>query len=442
MADRQALKLGLTALLSIQALAAADEVRGAEADLLKRATAIVFENYRSIQNYTCVETVQRDYYRPVASTLPRSCPVLLEQRQHPTMDMVLKLMSMDRLRLEVTTTEKGELLSWAGAKKFEEGTIDRIVREGPMGTGAFGSYLDVIFNHDVRTFVPQGETVVNGRRAKVYSFRVAASDSHYRMKLKDGNSWHMSAYLGEVLVDAETAEPLRLTLRTLELPLTTGMCQAVSTLDFSRVPMGGRDLVMASNATQRFIYPDGSETENTTRFSSCREYVGESSVKFFPEATAYRSDESKDVAPVAVDRIPSWIRFKMELTTPIDSDTAAHGDPFTGRLAEPLLDGKRVLAPRGARVEGRVSLLKVNYLQTPGVWFGLTPETIEIQGTKVPFPARLSVTPGGEAVQRRKGMRIYLPRPGEHSGTFEVPGLHAVLQRGFVSEWVTVPAPR
>jgi hypothetical protein len=39
-------------------------------------------------------------------------------------------------------------------------------------------------------------------------------------------------------------------------------------------------------------------------------------------------------------------------------------------------------------------------------------------------------------------MTIYLPPPGEHSGMFQVPGLHAVLERGLVSEWVTVPRPQ
>ena len=427
-------------LLVIPVLGVLTGAEGEWTNVLKRAAANVVANYRSIQNYTCVETVQRDYYRPAASTLPRACSVLLEQRRHPTIDMMLRLVSMDRLRLEVTTTESGELISWVGAKKFEEASIDRIVREGPMATGAFGSYLDVIFDHDVKTFSSHGDAIMNGRRVLAYSFQVAATDSHYKMKLKD-DTWYVSAYEGDLLVDAETAEPVRLNLRTLELPLASGICQSTATVEFSRVPMGGRQLLLADHATQRFIYPDGRETENTIRFSACREYVGESTVKYLPAAATTSGAEKKE-APAEVESIPSWIRFKMELTAPIESDTAAHGDRFTARLTDPLLDGKRVLAPKGARVEGRISRLQVSYWEKEEVWFGLTPETIEIRGSKVPLPARLSANPAGDSARRRKGMRIYLPAPGEHSGMFQVPGSHAALERGFVSEWVTVPRPK
>jgi hypothetical protein len=212
-------------------------------------------------------------------------------------------------------------------------------------------------------------------------------------------------------------------------------------MDFSRVSMGSKELLMATYTTQRFIYPDGRETENTTRFSNCHEYVGESTVKFFPEAQPVATGTATKEESVA-EAIPTWIRFKMELTAPIESETAAHGDPFHARLAEPLLDGKRTLAPKGARVEGRLSALHIDYGQHPETWFGLTPETIEIRGEKVPFPARLSVNPSGQAALRGKGMRIYLPAPGEHSGMFQVTGAHAVLRRGLISEWVTVPRPR
>jgi hypothetical protein len=438
MVYRQALKVLLATLLAAPLAGVAAGAESEWLDVLKQATAKVLANYRSIRNFTCVETVQRDYYRPTAATLPRACPVLLEQRKHPTMDLVLRLVSTDRLRLEVTTTRAGEIISWVGAKKFEDASIDKVVRDGPMGTGSFGSYLDVIFEQDVKTFVPNGEAKVNGRRALAYSFRVNAADSHYRMKLTHADEWYTSAYEGDLLVDAETAEPVRLSLRTLDLPEAAELCQSMSTLDFSRVPMGAKQLLLASHASQRFIYPDGRETENITRFSSCREYVGESSVTFSPEPEPATSAPQKDTLAV-VDSIPSWIRFKMELTAPIESDTAAHGDRFTARLTAPLLDGKRVLAPKGARVEGRLSLLQVDYGQKEEVWFGLTPETIEIRGSRVPFPARLSQGPDGEGQRRQKGFRIYLPPPGEHSGMFQVPGSHAVLRRGLVSEWVTVP---
>jgi hypothetical protein len=58
----------------------------------------------------------------------------------------------DRLRLDVTITHRGEIYSWVGASKFEDGSIDEIVKQGPFGTGSFGALLAVIFEQDPRRF--------------------------------------------------------------------------------------------------------------------------------------------------------------------------------------------------------------------------------------------------------------------------------------------------
>ena len=59
---------------------------GAEYDpteVLRRATEKALASAKEIPNYTCVETVSRDYLEPAAVSLPRACSVLLEQRQTP-----------------------------------------------------------------------------------------------------------------------------------------------------------------------------------------------------------------------------------------------------------------------------------------------------------------------------------------------------------------------
>lgn len=112
---------------------------GAEYDpteVLRRATGRVLSSAKEIPNYTCVETVSRDYLVPAAASLPRACSVLLEQRQFPTPDLVLWLFSTDRLRLDVTMTRKGEIYSWSGASRFDDASVDHVVRSGPFGTGS------------------------------------------------------------------------------------------------------------------------------------------------------------------------------------------------------------------------------------------------------------------------------------------------------------------
>ncbi len=88
--------------------------------LFKQARAKVLDNAQRMPRYTCVETVTRVYLEPAAAALPRDCTVLLEQRRHPTPDIVLHPYSTDRLRLDVTMSSRGEIFSWSGAGSFED----------------------------------------------------------------------------------------------------------------------------------------------------------------------------------------------------------------------------------------------------------------------------------------------------------------------------------
>ena len=417
------------------ASAAADDATA----LLKRTTANVTANDTHIQNYTCVETVSRDYFEPAASTLARSCSWLLEQRQRPTPDMVLRLESTDRLRLDVTTAERGEIFSWAGASHFDDSGVENVVREGPIGSGAFGAFLSVIFGSDAKRFIYEGTTTVDGRRLAQYFFDVVLADSHYMVKLKDGVNRVPTAYSGSVLVDPETADPVRLTLQTAELPEATGSCQTVASLTYGRVKIGDRELLLPTSARQRFISRDGRETENTTSFTGCREYSSESTVNFFQEADA-RPANGAAAGPAIPKSIPGGLRLTFQLTRPIETDAAAAGDRFTAKLTEPLREGRTVLAPKGVLLEGRITMVKTFHRPKHEVVLGLAPRNIEIKGSKV----ALAALPDQRAIllemrrNRQKGLAIFLPPRGDYSGIFRASGTHVVFRSGFVSEWVTM----
>ena len=60
-------------------------------------------------------------------------------------------------------------------------------------------------------------------------------------------------------------------------------------------------------------------------------------------------------APAPAEELPPGLTAALELTSPIDSAVAAQGDPFTARLAKPIVDGReREIAPAGAVVRGRL----------------------------------------------------------------------------------------
>ncbi len=409
--------------------------------VLNRVIAKVLESGRRMPNYTCVETVTRVFYRPRAESFARACSVLLEQRQHPTLDMVLHPYSMDRLRLDVTMADHGEIFSWAGASKFDDAGIEHLVGEGPIGTGAFGAFLMVVFREDQNRFSFVRDISSNGRKLMEYSYRVPLSGSHY--KIKAGDQWVFSAYRGTFQADPETDDVVQLVVQTEELPLATGSCMSISTMDYAPVQIGSSQFLLPTQMKQRWVDPTGNEVENTTTFQTCREYKGESTLTFLPEGDAAPATDRASVA-AAIPPIPAGLRFSMVLSPPIDTNTAATGDLFTGTLAEPLKGAKsKVLAPKGSLVEGRIVRLET-LERPPQVFLVLRPRSVEVKGVKTPLAAALDwpsvVLANRDALRKR--VEFYLPRQGEErTGLFRFLGDHVVTPKGFRTEWRTLDVP-
>jgi hypothetical protein len=408
-------------------------------EVLKRASAQVVANMRRVPNYTCVQTVTRNYYVPAAQQLPRTCELVMRERQHPTLDKILQLYLTNRLRLDVTLTKRGEIYSWVGASKFEDSGIDRLVREGPIGSGAFGAFLTTIFNGDVKGFAFEREVTVDGRALMEYSFHVPKPDSHYKVKIADGDAWATTGYRGSVIVDVATADLARLRVETEELPPAAGACLSAATMDYATTQIGEGAFLLPKLAVQRWVRRDGEEAENTTRFSDCREYRGESTITFSEESAPVADGPGSRSGQVGgLPRVPPGLAFAMELTAPIDSETAAMGDRFAARLVETLRDAMhKVLAPKGAPVLGRILRVETRHRPSQEAMIVLRPDSVEIKGVRVLLSANRDWR---RAMAQSKGRRVQieLPQPGEeHAGVFRFPKEH-VMKSDLRSDWITV----
>jgi hypothetical protein len=403
-------------------------------EVLGRAVEKAIARAQTTPNYTCVETVKREYFEPVAASLARDCPVLLEQRRHPTPDMLLHLYSVDRLRLDVTMSSKGEIFSWSGASHFEDHDISQLVRNGPMGTGGFGGFLTAIFYSDARKFTFVRSLTGNGRVYLEYSFQVAQPDSHY--KVKAGDSWVFIAYSGTFQVDAETADVVSMSITSGDSPAATGICQVTTSIDFARLQIGSQEFMLPTQTSQRFVYPHLEETENTTVFANCREFRGESTLTFAPEETA-KQDAAKSAATPAT--LPRGLAFTFTLDAPVAADTAAAGDPFSGKLTGALRDSHgKLLAPKGSVVEGH--LLRVqSFSKPPEAFIVFHPETLRAHDATLAMNAVRDWTfllAQGRRIG--KSMEILVPWRGEeNAGVFRFAGDHVVIPAGFRSDWKT-----
>jgi hypothetical protein len=385
-----------------------------------------------IPNHTCVETIQRDVFALAAGPAAKSCGALLDAARQRPAGASLKRQSTDWLRLDVAYSQAGrEIYSWAGAGKFEEGEIDELVPEGAMGTGPFTSMLLSAFQNPSTKYVFDGETALNGRRLFEYSFAVSREQSGY--KVKAGNGWAITGYSGSLLLDIKTAELVRLTVRTEELPAETGTCETITTLDYGMVELSGNGYMLPKVARQRFIGREGGEAENTMSFSACRDFQALSKVNFDDPA---RSSHQQSAASRATPDLPGGLPVSIELLTAVHFGAAAAGDLIHGRLAAPILDEHgQALFAKGTPLLGRLMRVETRYAPGAARTVVLRWETMNTVPVSL-LPKRLR--PESNNVLRRRGSGFELPRQGESRyGIFNLPAGSSTLEAGARSEWLT-----
>ncbi len=340
-----------------------------------------------LPKYLCTETIDRSTFQPKAKVMIRSCDDLARLRKKPDWK-VHKDMS-DRLRLDVAVSREGEMYSWAGEDHFHDRSLADLVRDGATSTGAFASFLTDIFGTNSANFTYDGDIDTAGRAMAAFSFSVPLEKSGYHF----GNKLHsvIVGYDGTFLVDPVTFDLARLTVRSVQLPAEFNTCQDTTAFDYSSVRFNNREFLLPKDVVLRISFVDGSEVENHTVFSSCHEFLGESSLSF---GTPTEQEMAQKKASKALG-LPPGLEFSLALTHTIDTATAAAGDPVKAELTSPIKEKRHgVLIPKGTLVTGRIIRIKRFYgSATDSLTLMIKLETVVINGMPQRFDARLeSVT--------------------------------------------------
>jgi hypothetical protein len=410
----------------------------------------VLADIRRLPRYTCVQTITRRYYRPLTRSKGQTCAELIAA--HEKRDHEGPLQRWDRLRLEVAVANNTNVYSWVGAPKFDKDEIDKLAGRGPLGTGDFGPFLSSIFEHATVEF--QQTRLANGQRQFEYAFEMPLARSGYHIKTSDG--WAITAYSGTFLLSRgvpnttggsngpagpDDVDIVRLIVKTAELPENTGVCQAISEVDYGRKPIHDRLVLIPRETRLLTIGREGGEISSVTAFDRCREWG--STIKL-----SYGAQESSPQpikAPVSQpspSALPAGVRFECRIVTPIDSDTSAAGDPIQAVLSSPIHDKKHgTVAPAGAHLNGR--LMRVEQQAEIGSDFqiGVQWESLEVGGQSAPLRAVPAVVPrhGSLAANFAGPFVLSSTDAADGIGTFIFPsGRSTRLLRGLDSAWVTI----
>jgi len=237
-------------------------------------------------------------------------------------------------------------------------------------------------------------------------------------------AWRPTAYEGDFQIDPQSLELERLTIRTVALPSGAAFCKSTASLDYQLVHIGDSDLLLPRQSQLEIVLNSGLETRNVTTFSNCREYQAESEIVFDgssdTESTATRSGARARVA------LPIGLPVTLALAGPIDTATAAAGDPVSANVVRAVRrpGSSQELIPAGAVVRGRIRRVEHHLSPKPYFLIAMAFNRVEVQGVVSPFVVRreadaeLAGQLGANLVMRETGIwfwasvRSCFPRTG------------------------------
>jgi hypothetical protein len=391
-------------------LAAVTAARTADPDpeeLFQKVRAKVLADVSHVPRYTCVQTVNRAQYRLQYAVQPTSCraAIALRAQQPPSGFLLVR----DRLRLDVAVVDGAETFSWAGARRFETSRVDDLVKSGATGSGEFVSYLNSVFGHDTDSISYIGQST--------FAFNVPLEKSHYSYRSEGPD--RTLAYHGFFLVDPASAELKRLTVVADDFPAQEAACRVIDTMDYHRVKMANGDFLLPEAVTMDVLFNEGIEARNEINYSDCHEYAGESTIRFDDDVnTIARAAETPKIdADAPAPELPKGLHFRIGLTSPIHSETAAAGDAVTGVVLHEVKDRKLgIVARENDVVHGRILQLEHHMVPFPRWLLAIRFDTLEHDGVEQPL--------------------VLKSRDGQGTFTFEQAG-NVVIDRKFQSEWET-----
>ena len=407
--------------------------------LFDRLRRNVLENVARVPRYTCVQTVTRQQLRPQYGFWPDSCQAVIAA--HARLSSPGLVVWHDRLRLDVAVGDKSEIFSWAGARRFETGNLDDLALSGSTGTGDFGAFLGNVFGGDAEGFRFMGNQDLPVGRFAAFEYNVPLAKSHYSYRTGTGENGTVG-YRGMFYAAPASAELKRLVVEASEFP-SGPVCRVYDTMDYHTVKIGSSSFLLPEVSRMDVLYKGGQETENETHYSGCHEFTGESTIRF--------DDPDEVNSPAAASRaelkaLPPKTQIRVKIDPPIDTRTAAAGDPITGVVEREVKQKGQVVVRKTDRLHGRLLRLE-QFLVPDAYWLvAIRFESIERDGVEEP----MQFTPlddGDRSVQdvqftgrrmSQSSKKLDLPKAPPGAGIFAFTEMgNLVLDQKFHSTWET-----
>jgi hypothetical protein len=245
--------------------------------------------------------------------------------------------------------------------------VGDIVGGGASGSGEFGGFLMGVFGRETDSIAYAGQR--NDLSLFNFTVPLAKSSYHYRSTGPDIKM----GYHGTILVDPADGDLEQLVVEPDGFPQNDPVCMVRHEMDYTRVKIGSGNFMLPEVSSMDALYHSGAETLNTTHYSNCREYVGESTIHF----DDVDASEAATAAKTPLQPLPPKTKLSIALATPINTEVAAAGDAIDG-----------VVLKSGYKVHGRILRLQQILVPTPKWYLEMRFDRIERNGVEQPISLR------------------------------------------------------
>ena len=323
-----------------------------------------------LRGVACMESVERTRYaarRPGASP---TCGELIAAAGGTRGDTPAgAIIWHSRLRLDVTAGAGGENFALTDVRNLESSDIGGILRAADAGSGEFSNFLRNLMSGDGAAFQAGGvlQTSTDGPML-VFGFTVPEDKSHflYTSTVSPAGSAPIRAgYQGSLYMVPQSGDLKRLTLEAEDVG---DACRVQYSTDYSPTRVGSRETMLPQSSTMEVLYRNGTELRSETWYSGCRRPATEAAAQI---ATTHGTAD-------APKPLPPGVRFRIRFQPPIDTQSAATGDPVVGVIRATVKDKQNgILMRAGDRVHGRIALIE-EYISPGPRWnLAIAMETIE-----------------------------------------------------------------
>jgi hypothetical protein len=224
--------------------------------LLDKVKVRAQENLMRLPDYTCTENVER------------SLQARRERRPR----------HRDTVRLNVAYVGGKELFGLPRTGRIDQAEVDRLVG-GSISSGQFAIFVRSVFVEDRATFGPAAETELDGTPAFRFDYEVPLARSGFLLRSPPFGE-AIIGYSGRFWVARDSLDLMRLVVSADNLPPSLKLVSDVTTTDYRSILIGGSDFLLPERSTSEAKDVRGGQARNVMTFENCREFVGESVLKF------------------------------------------------------------------------------------------------------------------------------------------------------------------